>query len=936
MRNVDKALIAGLAILACNSAYLAAGGDPDLFYFFNIALHFGLGLVLVVVGVQWWRRHRPSGTTLAAVLLVTGAVLGIAIAVVGNRYATRPLVWIHAGVATAGLIALLAAFRRFRSRLSWRLSTALLAVCVIAVPTALWIQRTNPPAAASIENPPAPVSMDHEAMQGAGGPFFPSSVHTANRGTVPSSIYLKPESCARSGCHPDIYAQWKSSAHHFSSFNNQWYRQAVVYMQQVAGVTSSKWCGGCHDPAVLQSGMMDTPIVKIMHTPEAQAGLTCTACHMISSVHSTMGNGDYQITVPPLHNLATSDNLLLTSLHDFLVRLNPRPHRRTFIQPFFRGAMAPRLCSACHKVHLDVPVNHYRWLRGFNEYDNWQASGVSGFGARSFYYPPQPRACTDCHMPQVASDDAGNRHGLVHSHRFAAANSALPTANKDDVQLKAVEDFLKARQVTVDIFAMTHGQAEPGVTEPGRYVDQAGQLSTSFAVGEEQGMQVGAGRGAGGTKTEIYAPLDEIPATVRRGESTRIDVVVRTRGVGHFFPGGTVDAYDCWLELKAVDDTGKVIYWSGKADLQSPVDPGAHFYRALLIDAHGHPINKRNAYMTRASVYVRLIPPGAADTVHFRLQVPPDAGDTITLTAHLNYRKFSWYNTHWAYSGVPDPNQQGAEYTPDYDDRRFVFTGDTSGVAGEIKQVPTLPIVDMAEASVKLNVLGPDAALPDMTQAQRGEDDRERWNDYGIGLLLQGDLIGARHAFQRVTELEPDYPDGWVNLGRVAVSEGDLATGRRVLQRALTLAPDLPRAHFFMALIEKEAGNYPTALRHLATARAQYPEDRVVLNQIGRVQFLQRNYREAIDTLQNVLAIDPEDLMAHYTLMLSYRGLGNMEASAHHQRLYERFKANEASQILTGQYREEHPEDNNERQRIHEHVSAPLPPVSTEATAAAG
>jgi len=41
-------------------------------------------------------------------------------------------------------------------------------------------------------------------------------------------------------------------------------------------------------------------------------------------------------------------------------------------------------CSSCHKVHLDVAVNRYRWIRGFNEYDNWQASGVSGQGARAF------------------------------------------------------------------------------------------------------------------------------------------------------------------------------------------------------------------------------------------------------------------------------------------------------------------------------------------------------------------------------------------------------------------------------------------------------------------------------------------------------------------------------------------------------------------------
>jgi hypothetical protein len=30
-----------------------------------------------------------------------------------------------------------------------------------------------------------------------------------------------------------------------------------------------------------------------------------------------------------------------------------------------------------------MPVNDYRWFRGFNDYDAWQASGVSGEGARS-------------------------------------------------------------------------------------------------------------------------------------------------------------------------------------------------------------------------------------------------------------------------------------------------------------------------------------------------------------------------------------------------------------------------------------------------------------------------------------------------------------------------------------------------------------------------
>jgi len=37
-----------------------------------------------------------------------------------------------------------------------------------------------------------------------------------------------------------------------------------------------------------------------------------------------------------------------------------------------------------------------------------------------------------------------------------------------------------------------------------------------------------------------------------------------------------------------------------------------------------------------------------------------------------------------------------------------------------------------------------------------------------------------------------------------------------------------------------------------------------------------------------------------------------------------RFKADEAAQTLTGPYRRNHPDDNLERQPIHEHVSEPL------------
>ena len=44
---------------------------------------------------------------------------------------------------------------------------------------------------------------------------------------------MDSETCGE--CHKDIYEQWKSSMHHFASFNNQFYRKSIEYMQSVVG-----------------------------------------------------------------------------------------------------------------------------------------------------------------------------------------------------------------------------------------------------------------------------------------------------------------------------------------------------------------------------------------------------------------------------------------------------------------------------------------------------------------------------------------------------------------------------------------------------------------------------------------------------------------------------------------------------------------------------
>ena len=936
-----------LAVLFLTAAYVFAWPSVNIPYFGAIVVHvfggvlFLIGLLILFRGI--WHDASPVAR-FGWILLAVGGILGLALIYTGALRRDWPLLYTHIGFCVAGGAFLASAWAAKRGFLSGGIgATALSSVLFLAMAALVtaggWWLRTVPwERSHRIENPSAaPLTMDSEG-DGPSGPYFPSSAQVQNHEKIPASYFIESDSCKR--CHEDIYKQWQSSAHHFSSFNNAWYRKSIEYMQDTIGVKPSKWCAGCHDPALLYSGMFDRPIREVEDTPAGQAGLGCMMCHSIAQVKSTMGQADFKLEYPELHKLAASKNPVVRWTHDFLTNLNPEPHRRVFLKPFMRTQTA-QFCSSCHKVHLDSPVNHYRWTRGFNEYDNWQASGVSGFGARSFYYPAKSQQCADCHMPATKSTDAGNIAGLIHSHQFPAANTALPTANGDAAQLKATEDFLDKGQLSVDIFAISPETPSQKAAAESNASAAAPGLSTTFGVGEESESSVpaNANPNAATPVAMLTAPINRTGASVRRGGTYRVDVVVRTRKLGHFFPGGTVDAYDCWLELNAIDDKGQTIFWSGyvQDNGKGPVDPSAHFYKSFQIDGHGNPINKRNAWATRSVIYVHLVPPGAAETVHYRMQVPPGAGDHIHLHAKLNYRKFTWWNTQFAFAGQHDPSQKSPDVAPAYDETNWVFTGDTSKVPGGGKGIPNLPIEVVAENAVDVNVLPAGTKDPSANTALN-KDDWTRWNDYGIGLLAQGDLAGAAAAFQKITEIDPKNVDGWVNIGRVRVQEGNLVAAREVLERALSLKPDLARAHYFEARALRGQGHFDEAIAHLRTVLVQYPNDRVVHDDLGRILFLQHHYADAINEFQATLGIDPEDLEANYNLMLCYTGMGQSDKAGDFQKRYLRFKADESAQTLAGPYLRAHAFDNNERQPIHEHESvwsAKPPPAAKKYAASA-
>ena len=270
MRLSTKLLLLGFLVLLINSAYLISFGEPTLFYIGNVLLHIVLGVALIVPFIVYVCK-RFNGMSIigkgGVISLGIGVISGVYLMFVGATTPNRWLLILHIVAVTLGTILfvghLLILARRGETEFSRRAAQITVAVLLISLlfpVAARLIQHYRPNPDYLVKNPLSPPTSMYEEGGGTDGPFFPASVETYTGDLIPTDFFLTSQTCAESGCHPDIYKQWNESAHHFASFNNQWYRKSIMYMQDVNGIQPSKWCGGCHDPAILLNGVMDRPI----------------------------------------------------------------------------------------------------------------------------------------------------------------------------------------------------------------------------------------------------------------------------------------------------------------------------------------------------------------------------------------------------------------------------------------------------------------------------------------------------------------------------------------------------------------------------------------------------------------------------------------------------------------------------------------------------
>jgi tetratricopeptide (TPR) repeat protein len=227
-----------------------------------------------------------------------------------------------------------------------------------------------------------------------------------------------------------------------------------------------------------------------------------------------------------------------------------------------------------------------------------------------------------------------------------------------------------------------------------------------------------------------------------------------------------------------------------------------------------------------------------------------------------------------------------------------------------------LPITTIASDRIAFPVAG----APVDRAANSPLNTWERWNDYGIGLLLEGttgsekgELRQAAEAFGEVERL--GRPDGPLNLARVFFKEGRLEDAAGALRRAAAAGAPPWTVAWLSGLVNKENGFLDQAIadfaRVLATGpsevgarRFDFSADYEVINELGQALFerakLERgpsaaaSRREFLERaaaqFEHTLQLDSENVTAHYVLSLIYGQLGDTQRAAEHATLHARYK----------------------------------------------
>jgi Tfp pilus assembly protein PilF len=385
----------------------------------------------------------------------------------------------------------------------------------------------------------------------------------------------------------------------------------------------------------------------------------------------------------------------------------------------------------------------------------------------------------------------------------------------------------------------------------------------------------------------IVAPLGSVPFQLAVNDTVETLVVIQNKGIGHSLIPEVRDLFEAWVEFTVKDGGGTEFYRSGFVKPNGTLDEKAHSFTNRLVNVDSSLVDNHKVWTVLTTAYDNTIQAGRSTLVRYRFRIPAGATGPLTVTAKVNYR-------HLRQSYL-------------------------NNVLGE--DHPVYPVVEIASRSRTLNLGGNVPSGPD----PKDNPEWMRWNNLGIAYLDQLQYADAVAAFNEVVKLRPTYADGYTNIALTEMVWEKYDSARASLGRALALNRDDARALYYVALLEKRAGNTNALVADLRKVIAQYPQSRDARRELGVAYYQKHQYPEAVEQFEALLAIDSDDLTAHYNLSLLYSRLGMEEKARQQAELYAVKKADPGAAANSLDFLREHTEVSTELESVPWHVHTDMP-----------
>ena len=390
------------------------------------------------------------------------------------------------------------------------------------------------------------------------------------------SLYPTASQCGQ--CHKQIYEEWSSSNHAYSSISPMFHAFEQKFQELTQG-TVGTFCVRCHQQVGTQLGEnRETPLWA--RSQISREGVTCITCHRVKEQYGKVngerrvepgkifepvyGSGEKSVIKDIIANketysVKTSKDGRGTDIHNGMMT-NPQLTKSEF-------------CVSCHQVAVNLGIKlEIVW-------DQYRDSPARKAGV----------TCQDCHMGKVPGKPEGYatapsavvggkeiNPGRKHSnHRFIGPGYSIAHPgifpHNTKAQVFTIKDWLefdwRAGWGTAE-FEDKVARGKIKVTFPKRWADQldredARQIIEANLAKLDERYELRRQVMENGTKVE--GPYIDGEAQV--GRDLVFSYRIKNLNSGHNLPSGSLGAQpQLWVNVALVDPDGKNIWESGYVD----------------------------------------------------------------------------------------------------------------------------------------------------------------------------------------------------------------------------------------------------------------------------------------------------------------------------------------------------------------------------------